>query len=128
MPTVGICCVCDACGSLRDGKPSPGWTLGGSGLIGPPSQDRKEQNLMRAWVGTIYLISSGWKNGSPPKADLIIDCRGIPNPFHAPSLAGMTGDTIKVQDWVLDKGKNQLDGIYTQIVKSHDQIVNQRIG
>lgn len=50
----------------------------------------------------IKITSTGVKNGPLPKADYYIDCRAVKNPFHEPSLNGLSGDDSRVQQYVKD--------------------------
>lgn len=61
----------------------------------------------------LILSNSGIKSGPLPKADLLIDCRAIPNPFHAPILKGMDGNDPAVIEWVQSRADMSA---YTDIV------------
>ncbi len=47
------------------------------------------------------VISFGYKYGLPADADLVVDCRFIPNPFWVPELRPLTGLDADVRDFVL---------------------------
>jgi len=73
----------------------------------------------------IHLISFGFKRGLPPgKVDLYIDCRSIPNPFHA--LRGVGGATTEKKAWVLEYGAEIVEAFETQIKVALRQIPSRR--
>jgi UPF0042 nucleotide-binding protein len=47
------------------------------------------------------LISFGYKHGLPLDADVVLDCRFLPNPHWIPELQPLTGLDDKVRDYVL---------------------------
>jgi UPF0042 nucleotide-binding protein len=47
------------------------------------------------------LVSFGYKYGIPVDADLVVDCRFLPNPHWDPELRGQTGLDSDVRDYVL---------------------------
>ncbi|MDQ1621375.1 MAG: RNase adapter protein RapZ [Actinomycetota bacterium] len=47
------------------------------------------------------LISFGYKYGTPADADLVLDCRFLPNPHWVPELRPLTGRDAAVSDYVL---------------------------
>ena len=47
------------------------------------------------------VISFGYKYGLPVDADLVVDCRFLPNPHWVPELRPMTGRDEAVRDYVL---------------------------
>ncbi len=49
----------------------------------------------------INIMSFGFKNGTPPAADIIFDARFIPNPYYVQSLRRLTGNNQKVSQYVL---------------------------
>ena len=51
----------------------------------------------------VSVVSFGYKYGLPVDADLVADCRFLPNPRWVPELAPMTGQDEKVRDYVLDQ-------------------------
>lgn len=51
---------------------------------------------------TIQCKSFGFKYGSDPDADIIIDVRCLPNPFYAEELKKKTGLDPKVSDYVME--------------------------
>lgn len=48
----------------------------------------------------VTLMSFGYKHGLPPDADVVIDCRFLPNPHWVEELRPMTGLDPEVQDYV----------------------------
>lgn len=49
----------------------------------------------------INIFSFGFKHGIPLDADMVFDVRFIPNPYYVPSLKKLTGNSKKIQDYVL---------------------------
>jgi len=49
----------------------------------------------------INVISFGFKYGIPVDSDLIFDVRFIPNPYYIESMKKLTGQDIRVMDYVL---------------------------
>ena len=47
------------------------------------------------------LLSFGYKNGLPLDADLVFDCRFLPNPYWVDELRPLTGLDEPVRDYVL---------------------------
>ena len=47
------------------------------------------------------VMSFGYKHGVPPDADLVFDCRFLPNPHWVPELRPFTGLHPGVSEWVL---------------------------
>lgn len=47
------------------------------------------------------VMSFGYKHGVPRDADLVLDCRFLPNPHWVPALRPHTGLDDAVRDWVL---------------------------
>ena len=60
----------------------------------------------------ISVVSFGYKNGLPVDADLVVDCRFLPNPHWVPELRPMSGLDAPVLDYVLAQPGAQefLDG------------------
>src|SRR5215831_1424547 len=50
---------------------------------------------------TISLVSFGYKYGLPTDADLVLDCRFLPNPFFVEELRARTGTDPAVAEYVL---------------------------
>ncbi len=51
----------------------------------------------------LSIVSFGYKYGLPVDADLVADCRFLPNPHWIPELAPMTGQDEPVKDYVLSQ-------------------------
>jgi UPF0042 nucleotide-binding protein len=51
----------------------------------------------------LSIVSFGYKYGLPVDADLVADCRFLPNPHWIPDLAPMTGRDGPVRDYVLSQ-------------------------
>jgi RNase adapter protein RapZ len=49
----------------------------------------------------VTILSFGFKYGLPVDADLVADCRFLPNPHWIPDLAPQTGQDAAVRDYVL---------------------------
>ena len=55
----------------------------------------------RATAIRVTVVSFGFKYGLPVDADLVVDCRFLPNPHWVPELAPLTGRDPSVRDYVL---------------------------
>jgi UPF0042 nucleotide-binding protein len=51
----------------------------------------------------LTVMSFGYKYGLPVDADLVVDCRFLPNPHWIPSLRAHTGQDEDVRDYVLSQ-------------------------
>ena len=51
----------------------------------------------------LTLMSFGYKYGLPVDADLVVDCRFLPNPHWVPELRPQTGQDDAVRDYVLSR-------------------------
>ena len=51
----------------------------------------------------VSIVSFGYKYGLPVDADLVVDCRFLPNPHWIPDLQAMTGLDAPVRDYVLSQ-------------------------
>ncbi|MGE5576470.1 MAG: RNase adapter RapZ [Syntrophothermus sp.] len=67
-----------------------------------------KEEIMRAFATkdggarmTVSVISFGFKHGLPLDADLVFDCRFLPNPHYVASLKNHTGNEAVVADYVL---------------------------
>lgn len=49
----------------------------------------------------INIQSFGYKHGMPLDVDMVFDMRFIPNPYYVPSLKELTGNSMKVKNYVL---------------------------
>ncbi|MCW2665564.1 MAG: putative kinase [Frankiales bacterium] len=57
----------------------------------------------RAGVLHLTVLSFGFKYGLPVDADLVVDCRFLPNPHWVPELRPQTGCDPAVRDYVLSQ-------------------------
>ena len=69
----------------------------------------------------VNVLSFGYKYGIPVDADLVLDCRFIPNPHWIPELRPLTGLDNKVKDNVLSNS-----GV-SQFVHSYVSVINQML-
>jgi UPF0042 nucleotide-binding protein len=69
----------------------------------------------------VNVLSFGYKYGIPVDADLVLDCRFIPNPHWIPELRPLTGLDDKVKNNVLSN-----EGV-TQFVQSYVSVINQML-
>ncbi|MDO5295152.1 MAG: RNase adapter RapZ [bacterium] len=51
-------------------------------------------------LGQVHVLSFGFKYGVPLDADLIFDCRFLPNPYYIPELKPLTGAHPLVSEYV----------------------------
>src|SRR5690606_36075338 len=60
----------------------------------------------------VTVVSFGYKYGLPVDAEIVIDCRFLPNPHWVPELRPMTGLDAPVREYVLNRpgAKEFLDG------------------
>jgi RNase adapter protein RapZ len=66
----------------------------------------------------LSIMSFGYKYGLPVDADLVADCRFLPNPHWIPELAPMTGKDEPVRDYVLSGlGAGEFLYHYTKLLK-----------
>ena len=66
----------------------------------------------------LTLMSFGYKYGLPVDADLVVDCRFLPNPHWVPELRPQTGRDAAVRDYVLgQEGAVELLERYEGIVR-----------
>ena len=49
----------------------------------------------------VNVVSFGFKYGLPVDADMVVDCRFLPNPHWVPDLAPLTGQDRQVREYVL---------------------------
>jgi UPF0042 nucleotide-binding protein len=66
----------------------------------------------------VNVISFGFKYGLPVDADLVADCRFLPNPHWVPELAPLTGQDSEVRAYVLGQpGAAEFLGAYVEAVR-----------
>ncbi|TDQ47559.1 UPF0042 nucleotide-binding protein [Actinorugispora endophytica] len=64
------------------------------------------------------VVSFGFKHGLPVDADLVVDCRFLPNPHWVPDLRPMSGRDEPVRDYVLaQRGAKELLDSYTEVLR-----------
>ncbi|MEV4256061.1 RNase adapter RapZ [Spirillospora sp. NPDC049652] len=79
------------------------------GFFGDGSTDSR----LRATV-----VSFGYKYGLPVDADLVVDCRFLPNPHWVPELRPKTGRDADVRDYVLAQpGAKEFLDAYTEVLR-----------
>jgi len=80
---------------------------------------------MRDFFGTgtaaamrVSVVSFGYKYGLPVDADLVADCRFLPNPRWVESLAPLNGQDERVRDYVLKQpGAEEFLKAYTETLR-----------
>jgi UPF0042 nucleotide-binding protein len=66
----------------------------------------------------VSVVSFGFKYGLPVDADMVADCRFLPNPRWIPELAQLTGQAEPVRDYVLAQpGAAEFLQAYLEVVK-----------
>ena len=66
----------------------------------------------------VSVVSFGYKYGLPVDADLVADCRFLPNPRWIDSLAPLTGQDERVRDYVLKQpGAEEFLKCYTETLR-----------
>jgi UPF0042 nucleotide-binding protein len=64
------------------------------------------------------VVSFGYKYGLPVDADLVVDCRFLPNPHWVPELRPMTGRDAAVRDYVMgQRGAKEFLDAYTEVLR-----------
>ncbi|HEV7934065.1 MAG TPA: RNase adapter RapZ [Actinomadura sp.] len=64
------------------------------------------------------VVSFGYKYGLPVDADLVVDCRFLPNPHWVPELRPKTGRDQQVRDYVLGRrGAKEFLDAYTEVLR-----------
>ncbi len=64
------------------------------------------------------LVSFGYKYGLPVDADVVVDCRFLPNPHWVPELRPHTGRDPQVRDYVLAQpGANEFLDRYAELLR-----------
>lgn len=51
----------------------------------------------------VSVSSFSYDAGPAPAADLVVDCRGLPNPYQVPGLRPRDGTQAPVRDWLMGK-------------------------
>ena len=64
------------------------------------------------------IVSFGFKHGLPVDADLVLDCRYLPNPHWVPELRPMTGRDAPVREYVLaQNGAKEMLDAYGEVLR-----------
>jgi UPF0042 nucleotide-binding protein len=64
------------------------------------------------------VVSFGYKYGLPVDADLVVDCRFLPNPHWVPELRSQNGRDQAVRDYVLSqRGAKEFLDAYTEVLR-----------
>jgi UPF0042 nucleotide-binding protein len=64
------------------------------------------------------VVSFGYKYGLPVDADLVVDCRFLPNPHWVPELRPLTGRDASVRDYVMgQRGAKEFLDAYTEVLR-----------
>ncbi|WP_425472966.1 RNase adapter RapZ [Vallicoccus soli] len=64
------------------------------------------------------VMTFGYKYGLPVDADLVVDCRFLPNPHWVPDLRPLTGQDEPVSSYVLDQpGASEFLDRYTDVLR-----------
>jgi UPF0042 nucleotide-binding protein len=50
----------------------------------------------------VNVVSFGFKHGTPPDADLVMDVRFLSNPYFIPELKSLNGESAEVREYVLN--------------------------
>ena len=67
----------------------------------------------------LSIVSFGYKYGVPVDADLVADCRFLPNPHWVPSLQPLTGMDAGVRDYVLGQpGAQEFLAAYLKVLEA----------
>ncbi|MCD0453676.1 RNase adapter RapZ [Actinocorallia sp. API 0066] len=75
--------------------------------------DTDSESSLRATV-----VSFGYKYGLPVDADLVVDCRFLPNPHWVPELRPQSGKDPGVRDFVLrQRGAKEFLDAYTEVLR-----------
>ncbi|WP_219941056.1 RNase adapter RapZ [Iamia sp. SCSIO 61187] len=74
---------------------------------------------------SVSLMSFGYKHGLPTDADLVFDCRFLPNPHWVEGLRGGTGREPDVRDYALDHPAavpflDQVEGLLALLVPEYE--------
>jgi UPF0042 nucleotide-binding protein len=65
----------------------------------------------------VHVLSFGYKYGLPVDADLVVDCRFLPNPHWVPELRPMNGRQAPVSEYVLNQpGAKEFLDAYEEVL------------
>lgn len=62
----------------------------------------------------VHLMSFGYSFGLPPEADVVVDCRVLPNPFYVERLRHLSGLDPEVADYVF--GQEEAEAFLEKVV------------
>ncbi len=66
----------------------------------------------------LSIVSFGYKYGLPVDADIVVDCRFLPNPHWIPELAPMTGQDEPVREYILAQpGAGEFLHYYAELLR-----------
>jgi UPF0042 nucleotide-binding protein len=66
----------------------------------------------------LSIVSFGYKYGLPVDADLVADCRFLPNPHWIAELAPMTGQDAPVREYILSQpGATEFLDNYAELLR-----------
>jgi len=66
-------------------------------------------------------VSFGYKYGLPVDADVVVDCRLLPNPHWVPELRPLTGNDQQVRDYVFAQdGAPEFVDAYTDLLRRYE--------
>lgn len=76
---------------------------------------------------TISVISFGFKYGLPEDSDIVVDVRFLPNPYYDADLRLKTGDSLDVQEYVMNSDISHifLDKLYDMMDFLIPQYINE---
>lgn len=76
---------------------------------------------------TISVISFGFKYGLPEDSDIVVDVRFLPNPYYDADLRPKTGDSLDVQEYVMNSDISHifLDKLYDMMDFLIPQYINE---
>jgi RNase adapter protein RapZ len=68
------------------------------------------------------VMSFGYKYGLPVDADIVVDCRLLPNPHWVPELRPLTGLDAPVRDYVFSQeGAREFVDAYSSLLKRYEE-------
>ncbi|MFI8590124.1 RapZ C-terminal domain-containing protein [Dietzia maris] len=65
----------------------------------------------------VSVSSFSYDTGPTPQADLVVDCRGLPNPYQVPGLRPRDGTQAPVRDWLMSQPATPrlIDDVLTEL-------------
>ena len=87
-----------------------------------PGEDRQLRSRARPPKLHMTLVSFGYKYGLPVDADVVVDCRLLPNPHWVPELRPLTGLDEQVRDYVFAQdGAAEFVDAYASLLRRYEQ-------